>query len=73
MPSKPMSDADVIKLDELIDRYGITELVQVLSMLCDQRSEDLTLDERSEELWDTPKVRSDAEESSVRPHPIAWL
>jgi hypothetical protein len=49
MPSEPMIDADVSKLDELIDRYGIGELVQTLSMLCDQRSEDLT-HERSEEL-----------------------
>jgi hypothetical protein len=51
MPSEPVTDADVKKLDELIDRYGITELVRTLSMLCDQRSEDLTQDESSEELW----------------------
>ena len=51
MPSETMTDADVKKLDELIDRYGITELVRTLSMLCDQRSEGLTQDESSEELW----------------------
>jgi len=51
MSSEPITDADVKKLDELIDRYGITELVRTLSMLCDQRSENLTQDESSEELW----------------------
>ena len=51
MPSERMTDADVKKLDELIDRYGIAELVRTLSMLCDQRSENLTQDESSEELW----------------------
>jgi hypothetical protein len=51
MPSEPMTDAHVKTLDELIDRYGITELVRTLSMLRDHRSEDLTQDESSEELW----------------------
>ena len=51
MPSAAMTDADAKKLDELIDRYGISELVRTLSMLCDQRSENLTQDESSEELW----------------------
>jgi len=51
MPPEPITDADVRKLDELIGRYGISELVRTLSMLCDQRSEDLTQDESSEELW----------------------
>ena len=50
MPSERMTDADVKKLDELIDRYGIAELVRTLSMLCDQRSENLTQDESSAEL-----------------------
>ena len=51
MPPEPITDADVRKLDELVGRYGISELVRTLSMLCDQRSEDLTQDESSEELW----------------------
>ena len=51
MPSETMTDADVKKLDELINRCGIAELVRTLSMLCDQRSENLTQDESSEELW----------------------
>ena len=51
MPSAAMTEADAKKLDELIDRYGISELVRTLSMLCDQRSENLTQDESSEELW----------------------
>jgi hypothetical protein len=41
MPSETMTDADVKKLDELIDRHGISELIRTLSMLSairDQRT-----------------------------------